>query len=157
MSFQFNSNLTLPPLSFGQSAACEIDNDCSLKPFDCFDHHDNPLMKQVTNHMNAMIELNYIKCDLGGMKFTDAGLDYMWSKQKQFIDQHLDKLDFSNFPQAQCLINQLKEAENKGKVNINTVEKFQKANLLNKDPMENEIDCNEMVLGKNTDVPEPEA
>ena len=154
MSFQFNSNLTLPPLSFGQSTACEIDDDCSLKPFGCFQHNDTPLMKQVSSYMNAMIELNYIKCDLSGMKFTDAGLNYIWSKQKAFIDQNLDKLDFSTFPQAQGLINQLKEAEDQGKVNINTVEKFKKNNLLTLDPMENEIDCNEMVLGKNKDCPE---
>ena len=155
MSFQFNTSLTLPPLSFGQSAACEVDDDCSLKAFGCFDHHDNPLMKQVTSYMNHMIELNYIKCDLSGMKFTQAGLDYMWSKQKDFIDHNLDKLDFSNFPQAQGLINQLKDAENKGKSNINTIEKFQKTNLLVNDPLENEIDCNEMKFKeKNKECPE---
>lgn len=152
MSFQFNTSLTLPPLTF-TSSPCELDDDYSLKPFGCFDHNSS-LMNQVTKHINTMIELNYIKCDLGGIKFTDAGLDYMWSKQKEFIDNHLDSLDFSSFPQAQGLLKQLKEAENKGKVNINTVEKFQKNNLLTLDPMENEIDCNEMILGKNQDYPE---
>jgi len=88
----------------------EEDDECYLPLFNKY-AHECPLVQKAISYINHMIELNYIKYDPSELNFTTAGIEYMFQQQRDFMNNTMDKMDFSSFPLAYNLVKQLKEAD----------------------------------------------
>jgi hypothetical protein len=64
-----------------------LESDCSLPLFQSSHSlHSNPTFDENVQMINNMIELNYITSGSEGLRFTNAGIEYMMKKFREFRD-----------------------------------------------------------------------
>src|SRR3972149_10677236 len=70
--------------SLDDSLDNSLDDDYNLPLFQVCSY-DHPALKKGFSTINAMLELEYLELCNDGLNFTPAGIDYMFTKQDEFI------------------------------------------------------------------------
>lgn len=130
----------------------KLKSECELSLFPNGNKFDeNRSLNKTLNFLNSMIELNYIDSEL---KFTDAGIDYMFHNHNEFM-QNLAGKDI-NFGDRNKLCFSVLQGHQQGEFGVGNNcanERFERKNLYFE--LSTHVDTKNMVFTKNKDDEEP--
>lgn len=130
----------------------QLKSECELSLFQNGSKFDeNKSLNKTLNFLNNMIELNYVDSEL---KFTNAGIDYMFQNHREFMHNLAGK--DVNFGDRAKLCFQVCDGYQRGQLSTQNNcanAKFERKNLYFE--LSECVDYNNMVFTKNKDDEEP--
>lgn len=133
---------------FLNSYSPNIPDDCDMPLFqNSMDIELGPF-KIKMNFINSMMELNYLKPDVGGIRFTDPGIEYMMRCHKEFVD-------IVNSMPANDVPAELQQLRQQTAVTKDTVDRFNRQNTLIQLNDGYSVDYNKIRFKKEEDPNEP--